>query len=175
MSDYEYFHTKTPNGTQKRCFTRPYRQYNDILLSDEQFPTKRELMEYESWISNSIGVKPEKTNNPEADLIRRGIFLHFLRLDIPSFDITKSNIGSHEEWYNQKQFVMEGFVSYIKIPLDENKSYTWWISPVLPKKTPSGEYGYCYVCHKVQTFSEEYQEVTLFNYIINFKSLLMKE
>lgn len=114
-------------------------------------------MEFTNWLKSTV-----KMNNPELEredvAIRLGIFLHFFRMDIGALEIIESSIGTHQFWLEQNHFVMEDYVAYIKVPLDVNKSYTWWLHPEVPELS-SDEGDCCYVCHKLQTFTESQHRV----------------
>lgn len=113
-------------------------------------------MEFSNWLKFTV-----KMNNPDEERddtsMRLAIFLHFFRMDIGGLEIIQDCIGTYQHWFDRNHFVMEEYVAYIKIPLDINKSYVWWFNPEVPIFPEEKEY--CYVCHRLQTFTESQQRV----------------
>ena len=156
FSDFEE-NGLAPNGERKKCYTRPEQQYNNIFSVSELKPSKREMTEFKGWLHNTVKLLPSELERGDIDL-RMGIFLHFFRLDISALEITRDNVATYEIWHERNHFVMEEYVSYIKVPLDSEGSFVWWLDSPEPD-LPENERKHVYLCHRLQTFTETQKRV----------------
>ena len=115
--------------------------------------SKKEWKSYTKWLTEVIRTpfyENESFGSPPS--IRFLIFLHFLRLEIPVEEIKSCNIASESDWRKKKRLIFHNVASFIMVPLDSNYSPDWWCKGGVP---PADYFGYSFVIHTCQTFTEE--------------------
>ena len=127
---------------------------NNNNINNNIHISKKEWKEYQFWIKQVIKTSLYENESFESPLsIRFLLFLHFYRLEIPTYEITPSNIIADYDCSLRSRIIFQNVVSYIMVPLDQKFSYHWWCSP--SPSIPPFENGFSFVLHKRQTFPDD--------------------
>lgn len=166
FSDYEeMIDSDKPTNERRKCFSTPDEKYNNLLPKTDFSPSEQEILDFNIWLSDILHLDSKKVDNRDDILLRFQIFVHFRRLNFKIHEIHENTIRTLEEWTERGNYVMEDYVSYIKIPLDTTGSYKWWCKPEIPKLDKESEE--VFVCHSIHTFTEKQRKVKDFcNYFI---------